>query len=139
MNTFFLIFIVLPAIEIFLMIKIGGQIGALNTVMLIFFTAVVGVYFARIQGMRTLKDGITNLYQNKTPIFELISGASIAIAAVLLIIPGFFTDLLGFTLLVPFTRKILFNVLIKRKSNIKKSDQQNTIDGEIINKDKDEL
>ena len=139
MNTFFLIFIVLPAIEIFLMIKIGGQIGALNTVMLIFFTAVVGVYFARIQGIRTLKDGITNLYQNKTPIFELISGASIAIAAVLLIIPGFFTDLLGFTLLVPFTRKILFNVLIKRKSNIKKSDQQNAIDGEIINKDKDEL
>jgi len=139
MNTFFLIFIVLPAIEIFLMIKIGGQIGALNTVMLIFFTAVVGVYLARIQGIRTLKDGITNLYQNKTPIFELISGASIAIAAVLLIIPGFFTDLLGFTLLVPFTRKILFNVLIKRKSNIKKSDQQNAIDGEIINKDKDEL
>ena len=118
------------------MIKIGGQIGALNTVMLIFFTAVVGVYLARIQGIRTLKDGITNLYQNKTPIFELISGASIAIAAVLLIIPGFFTDLLGFTLLVPFTRKILFNVLIKRKSNIKKSDQQNAIDGEIINKDK---
>ena len=101
MNTFFLIFIGLPALEIFLMIKIGGEIGALNTVALIFLTAIIGIYYARLQGIQTLRSGIINIYQNKTPIYELISGASIAFAAVLLIIPGFFTDLIGFLLLIP--------------------------------------
>ena len=108
MNTFFLIFIGLPALEIFLMIKIGGKIGALNTISLIFLTAIIGLYFARIQGVQTLRSGIKNLYLNKEPIYELISGASIAFAALLLIIPGFFTDLIGFVLLIPFTRKIVF-------------------------------
>ena len=106
MNPFFLLFIGLPALEIFLLIKIGGKVGALNTVALIFLTAVIGIYFAKLQGIRTLKSGMINLYQNKMPVYEMMSGASIAIAALLLIIPGFFTDLIGFLLLIPFTRKI---------------------------------
>ena len=140
MNTFFLIFIGLPALEIFIMIKIGGQIGALNTITLIFLTAVIGIYYARIQGIQTLKSGMMNIYQNKAPIYELISGASIAIAALLLILPGFFTDSIGFLLLFPFSRKILLKKMIreeKKMHNNKEKDQ--TIDGEIINKEKDEL
>ena len=105
MNTFFLIFIGLPALEIFLMIKIGGEIGALSTIALIFLTAIIGVYYARIQGIKTLRSAIINCYKNKIPIYELISGASIALAALLLIIPGFFTDAIGFLLLIPITRK----------------------------------
>ena len=89
MNTFFLIFISIPALEIFLMIKIGGEIGALNTLALIFLTAIIGIYYARIQGIETLRSGLKNLYNNKLPIYELISGASIAFASILLIIPGF--------------------------------------------------
>ena len=140
MNTFFLLFIGIPALEIFLMIKIGGEIGALNTVALIFLTAIIGVYYARIQGLQTLRSGITNLYQNKVPVYELISGASIAIAALLLIIPGFFTDALGFILLFPFTRNMLFKLVFKNKSTIaEKKKNDKTIDGEIIDKNKDEL
>ena len=140
MNTFFLIFIVLPALEIFLMIKIGSVVGALSTLALIFLTAILGIFFARIQGLLTLKSGLINLYQNKTPIYELISGASIAIAAILLIIPGFLTDLVGFILLVPFTRKILFKVILKNKSTLdEEKGKIDTIDGEIVKKDKDEL
>ena len=138
MNTFFLYFIGLPTLELFLMIKIGGEIGALNTIALIFFTAIVGVYFARIQGIHTLRSGIINLYQNKVPIYELISGASIAFAAILLIIPGFLTDFLGFLFLVPFSRKILFKLILRKNEDIKKRKKKNeVIDGEIINKDKD--
>ena len=140
MNTFFLIFVGLPVIEIFLMIKIGGKIGAINTIGLILLTAVVGIFFARIQGIRTLRSGITNIYQNKIPIFELISGASIAFAALLLIIPGFLTDLIGFLLLIPFTRNLLFRKLLKTKSNPDLARKQSeAIDGEIIDRDKDEL
>ena len=140
MNTFFLLFIGIPALEIFLMIKIGGEIGALNTVALIFLTAIIGIYYARIQGLQTLRSGITNLYQNKVPVYELISGASIAIAALLLIIPGFFTDALGFILLIPFTRNMLFKLVFKNKSTIgEKKKNDRTIDGEIIDKNKDEL
>ena len=140
MNTFLLIFIGLPAFEIFLMIKIGGKIGALNTVALIFVTAIAGIFFARIQGIQTLKSGIINIYQNKIPIYELISGASIAFAALLLIIPGFLTDILGFLLLIPFTRKILFKLVIKKDATDKNTLNKNkTIDGEIIDKDKNEL
>ncbi len=140
MNTFFLLFIGIPALEIFLMIKIGGEIGALNTVALIFLTAIIGVYYARVQGLQTLRSGITNLYQNKVPVYELISGASIAIAALLLIIPGFFTDALGFILLFPFTRSMLFKLVFKNKSTIgEKKKNDRTIDGEIIDKSKDEL
>ena len=138
MNTFLLFFIGLPALEIFLMIKIGGEIGALNTVFLIFLTAVIGVYYARIQGMQTLRSGLVNLYQNKVPIYELISGASIAFAALLLIIPGFFTDFIGFLLLVPFTRNVLFKTLIKEKKiNNSEDIKTNIIDGEIKDDKKD--
>ncbi len=138
MNTFFLIFIVLPALEIFFMIKIGSEIGALSTLALIFLTAFLGVFFARVQGIQTLKSGLVNLYQNKAPVYELISGTSIAFAAVLLIIPGFLTDLIGFILLIPFTRKILFKIILKNKTDIDKQKIE-TIDGEIVKKEKDEL
>ena len=139
MNPFFLLFIGLPALEIFLLIKIGGQVGALNTVALIFLTAIIGIYFAKLQGIQTLKSGMVNLYQNKMPIYEMMSGASIAIAALLLIIPGFFTDLIGFILLIPFTRKILFKLAFKNKpmTNIKK--EGDTVDGEVIDNKKDDL
>ena len=138
MNPFFLIFIGLPALEIFLLIKIGGQVGALNTVALIFLTAIIGIYFAKLQGIRTLKSGMINLYQNKMPVYEMMSGASIAIAALLLIIPGFFTDLIGFLLLIPFTRKIFFRIAFKNKpvTDIKK--ENDIIDGEVIDNKKDE-
>ena len=139
MNTFFLIFIGLPALEIFLMIKIGGEIGALSTIALIFLTAIIGVYYARIQGIKTLRSAIINCYKNKVPIYELISGASIAFAALLLIIPGFFTDAMGFILLIPITRNILFKSIIKEKINSSVKQQDKTIDGEIVNKNKDEL
>ena len=141
MNTFFLIFIGIPVLEIFLMIKIGSEIGALNTIALIFLTAITGIYYARIQGILTLRSGLINLYKNKIPIYELLSGASIAFAAILLIIPGFFTDIIGFILLIPLSRNILFKLFLKNKkdetSNIKTKNR--TIDGEILNKDKDEL
>tara|TARA_A100001388_G_scaffold263724_1_gene234369 strand:+ start:33 stop:461 length:429 start_codon:yes stop_codon:yes gene_type:complete len=142
MNSFFLIFIVLPALEIFLFIQIGGKIGALNTIALVFLTAIVGIYYARLQGIQTLKSGITNLYQNKAPIYEIMSGASIAFGALLLIVPGFFTDIIGFALLIPISRKILFKLILKK--NIKPEDtikNDKIIDGEVINKQKgkDEL
>ena len=140
MNTFFIIFIALPALEIFLMIKIGAEIGALNTVSIIFLTAIIGIYYARIQGIQTLRSGIINLYQNKVPIFELISGASIAVAALLLIVPGFFTDSIGFLLLIPVTRNFILKSVFKNgASNNKVQKKNDTIDGEIVNKDKDEL
>ena len=140
MNTFFVVFIALPALEIFLMIKIGAEIGALNTVAIIFLTAIIGIYYARIQGIQTLRSGIINLYQNKVPIYELISGASIAIAALLLIVPGFFTDLIGFLLLIPVTRNFILKSVFKNSTSINKLKKNNdTIDGEIVNKDKDEL
>ena len=138
MNSFFLIFIGLAALEIYLMIKMGNNIGALNTVVLIFLTAIIGIYFAKIQSIQTLKSGMLNLYQNKLPVYEFLSGASIAIAAMLLILPGFFTDFVGFLLLIPITRKIIFSIALKnkRKFNIKKNDE--TIDGEVVDK-KDDL
>ena len=138
MNSFFLLFIGIPALEIFLLIKIGGQVGALNTVALIFLTAIIGIYFAKLQGIKTLKSGMVNLYQNKIPVYEMMSGASIAIAALLLITPGFFTDLIGFLLLIPFTRKIFFKLAFKNKplTDIEKEDD--TIDGEVIDNKKDD-
>ncbi len=139
MNTFFLILIGLPTIEIFLMIKIGAEIGAINTISLIFLTAIVGVYFAKKQGLQTLRSGLVNLYQNKAPIYEIISGASIALAATLLIIPGFFTDLIGFLLLIPFTRNIFLRFTLRIKKAESPQKEKETIDGEIINKKKDEL
>jgi len=138
MNSFFLLFIGIPALEVFLMIKIGGKIGALNTVSLIFLTAIIGIYFAKLEGIKTMRSGVMNIYQNKIPIYEMISGASIAIAALLLIIPGFFTDIIGFLLLIPFTRKILISFLIT-KQNISSKQEEKTLDGEIIEDKKDEL
>ena len=139
MNPFFIIFIGIPSLEIFLLIKVGGQIGALNTVALILLTAIIGIYFAKLQGVQTLKSGMLNFYQNKLPIYEMMSGASIAIAALLLIVPGFFTDFLGFLLLIPFTRKILLGLALKNKVKKDIKTQSKTIDGEIVDKKKNEL
>ena len=138
MNPFFLLFIALPALEVILLIKIGGQLGALNTVALIILTAIVGIYFAKIQGIQTLKSGMVNLYQNRMPVYEIMSGASIAIAALLLIIPGFFTDFLGFLLLVPFTRKLLFKLALKKNSQKEHEGQNKTLEGEIVDNKKDD-
>ena len=135
MNPFFLIIIGLPALEIFIMIKVGSTVGALNTLALICLTAIIGVYLAKLQGLQTLKAGMINLYQNRSPVYELLSGASIAFAAFLLIIPGFLTDLIGFLLLLPFTRKIFFNIAFKNREEV---DKNKTIDGEVIDK-KDEI
>ena len=141
MNSVFLLFIGVPALEVFLMIKIGSKIGALNTVSLILLTAIIGIYFAKLEGIKTMRSGVMNLYQNKIPIYEMISGASIAIAALLLIIPGFFTDTIGFLLLIPFTRKILISFFLKKGKISTNKQNINTLDGEIIeDKDKkDEL
>ena len=138
MNSFFIIFLAIPAIEIFLMIKIGGKIGALSTVSLVFLTAVIGLYFAKIEGIKTLKSGFSNLYQNKVPMYEMMSGASIAIAALLLITPGFFTDTIGFLLLIPTSRKIIINMFFSKKVKNMKN-KSDILDGEIIEDKKDEL
>jgi UPF0716 protein FxsA len=141
MNSVLLIIIGFPILEIALMIKIGKAVGILNTISLIFFTAVVGIYYARTEGLNTIRSGMVNLYQNKLPFYELISGASIAIAAVLLIFPGFISDAIGFLLLFPLTRKLIINIWFKSKykRNYKQNDE--IIDAEIIEekKDKDEL
>ena len=115
MNTLLLIIIGLPILEITLMIKMGQQIGAFNTILIIFFTAIVGIYYAKIEGINTIRSGMTNLYQNKIPFYEILSGASIAIAAILLILPGFISDIIGFLILIPFTRKTLINFWLKNK------------------------
>ncbi len=138
MNSFFFLFIGIPAIEIFLLIKIGAKIGALTTISLIFLTAVVGLYFAKMEGIKTIRTGVINLYQHKSPVYEIFSGASIAIAAFLLIIPGFVTDIFGFLLLIPFTRKVLINFLIKNNVN-NRNKHNETLDGEIIEDKKDDL
>ena len=137
MNTILISIIALPIIEILLFIKIGENIGAINTILLIIFTAIVGVYFARIQGIRTLRSGFVNLYQNKLPVYEILSGASIAIAAMFLIIPGFFTDAIGFLLLIPLTRRFLLSFIMKKNMSQNKDDK--TIEAEIIDEKKDEL
>ena len=136
MNSFFLLFIGLTTLEIFLMIKIGGKVGALNTVALVFLTAIIGLYFAKVQGIKTIKSGMINIYQNKLPTYEILSGASIAIAALLLITPGFFTDLIGFLILIPFTRNIILKIALKSKS--KNNHNDDIVDVEVVDK-KDEL
>ena len=137
MNPFFVIFIGIPAIEIFLLIKVGGYIGALNTVALIFLTAIIGIYFAKLQGIQTLKEGMINLYQNKVPIYEIMSGAALTFAAILLIIPGFATDFLGLLLIIPVTRKLIFNAFSKRfKKKNNDYEKKDFIEGEY--KDIDE-
>jgi UPF0716 protein FxsA len=141
MNTLLLIIIGLPILEISLMIKIGQQIGTFNTILVIFLTAIVGISYARIEGINIIKAGMTNLYKNKVPFYEMLSGASIAIAAILLILPGFISDIIGFLLLIPFSRKIIINFWLRKNhsKNIKSSEE--IIDAEIIDekKNKDEL
>ena len=133
MNAAILLIIGIPAIEIYLMIKVGGIIGALNTILLIFFTAITGVYFAKIAGLSTLKSGFNQLIKNEIPIYEIISGAALAFAAFLLILPGFLTDIVGFLLIIPTTRKV-FIKLITDKFNTKKN-KDNIIEGTIDEKD----
>ena len=128
MNAVILFIIGIPLIEIYLMIKIGGVIGAFNTIFLIFFTAITGIFFARLAGLSTLRSGFNQLIKNEIPIYEMISGAALAFAALLLIIPGFLTDLIGFFLIIPFTRKIFIN-LISSKFKRKKM-QEDFIEGE---------
>ena len=130
MNTVLLAIILVPAVEIYLFIKIGSQIGALNTILLIFATAVIGVYYARYEGLNTLRSGITQIVKNELPAYEIISGAAIAFAALLLIIPGFATDVLGFLMIFPFTRKFLLGNLSNKFKN-KNNDKKNIIDGEF--------
>ena len=137
MNTLLLIIIGLPILEITLMIKIGQQIGAFNTILVIFFTATVGIYYAKIEGLNTIKSGMANLYKNEIPFYEILSGASITIAAILLILPGFVSDGIGFLLLIPFTRKIVINFLLKNKYKKNTRYKYEIIDAEIIEKEKD--
>ncbi len=140
MNSFLLLIIAVPIAEIFILIKIGTKIGAINTILLIFLTAFTGVYFAKQQGLSTLRSGLMNAYQNKVPIYEVVSGASIALAAVLLIFPGFLTDTLGFILLIPLTRSLIINQFVKMKKEKQNNDNE-IIEAEVIEKkdEKDEL
>jgi len=130
MSQILLLIILIPVIEIYLFIKIGSQIGAFNTISLIFITAIVGIYYAKYEGLNTFKSGFTQLLKNEMPAYELISGAAIAFAALLLIIPGFATDFVGFLLIIPFTRRVLLSQFSKKisKKNVKKN---NFIDGEF--------
>ena len=130
MNSIILAILVIPVLEIYLLIKIGSQIGAITTILLIFATAITGVYYAKYEGLNTLRSGFSQLRRNETPTYEVISGAAIAFAAILLIIPGFFTDLLGFLLIFPITRKIIFGNLTKKFKN-KENKKNNFIDGEF--------
>ena len=134
MNTVLLLIILIPIVEIYLFIKIGSQIGAFTTISLIFVTAIIGVYYARYEGLNTLKSGVAQLYKNQMPLFELMSGAALAVAALLLILPGFATDLLGFLIIFPLTRKIFFQLLSKKtKSEVHIKDD--LIEGEYEDKE----
>ena len=134
MNTVLLLIILVPVLEIYLFIKIGSQIGAFTTISLIFVTAIIGVYYARYEGLNTLRSGVSQLYKNQMPLFELMSGAALAVAAFLLILPGFATDLLGFLIIFPFTRKIIFNLFAKNKKN-EMYVKDDLIEGEYEDKD----
>ena len=127
MNTVLLLIIGIPLIEIYLFIKIGSQIGAFNTLLLILITAIVGVAYARYEGFNTLKSGISLLIKNELPIYEMVSGATLAFAAFMLILPGFATDFLGLLLVIPFTRKIILSRFIKKNSQ---NPKRNFIDGD---------
>ena len=135
MNAVILFIIGIPLIEIYLMIKVGGVIGAFNTIFLIFFTAITGIFFARLEGLNTIKSGFNQLIKNEIPVYEIISGATLAFAALLLIIPGFLTDIIGFLLIIPITRKIFINAVSfkfnKRKTN------EDFIEGDITDSSED--
>jgi len=131
MNAVILFIIAIPAIEIYLMIKVGGMIGALNTIFLIFFTAVTGIYFAKMAGLSALRSGFNQLIKNEIPIYEIISGAALAFAALLLIIPGFLTDLIGFLLIIPVTRKLFISTISSKLRNKKVNNNKDIIEGSI--------
>ncbi len=135
MNAVILFIIGIPVVEIYLMIKVGGFIGAFNTILLIIFTAVTGVYFAKIAGLSTLKSGLNQLVKNEIPVYEIISGAALAFAALLLIIPGFLTDLFGFLLIIPITRKFFINSISSKFKHTKKS--EDIIEGTIEENNKE--
>ena len=137
MNTLLLTLIVIPILEIYLFIKIGSQIGAFNTISLIFITAIIGIFYVRYEGLNTLKSGFSQLIKKEIPAYEIISGAAIAFAALLLIIPGFATDLVGFLLVFPLTRKLIFGKLIKSYEN-KDIQKKPFIDGEFENIEDDD-
>ena len=130
MNPILLTIILVPVIEIYLLIKIGSQVGAITTIFLIFATAIIGVYYAKYEGLNTLKSGFAQLSKNETPAYEVISGAAIAFAALLLIIPGFATDILGFLLIFPLSRKLIFKRFSKKFSD-KQKKKNNFIDGDF--------
>ena len=132
MNIIFLIIIGIPLVEIFVMIKIGSYVGAFNTIMLIFLTAVTGIYFARLEGLHTLRSGMNAMMKNEMPFNEMVAGATIAFAAVLLILPGFITDFIGFILLIPFTRNLLIKKFIKKPNS-----NTDIIEGELTDTKKD--
>ena len=137
MSSILLWIILIPIVEIYLLIKIGSQIGAITTIMLIFTTAIVGIYYAKYEGLNTIKSGFLQLNKNEVPVFEVLSGAAIAFAALLLIIPGFVTDVLGFLIIFPTSRKFIFTKIIKNQ-NYKKEEKNNFIDGEFEDIDDDE-
>tara|TARA_B110000444_G_C18497739_1_gene436501 strand:+ start:40 stop:465 length:426 start_codon:yes stop_codon:yes gene_type:complete len=130
MNSILLLIILIPIIEIYLFIKIGSQIGAITTILLIFTTAIVGIYYAKYEGLNTLKSGFSQLSKNKAPTYEMLSGAAIAFAALLLIIPGFTTDIFGFLIIFPISRKFIFSKFAKKYST-KKNQKNNFIDGDF--------
>ena len=131
MNAVLLLIIGIPSVEIYLMIKIGSVIGAFNTIFLIFFTAITGIYFAKLAGLNAMRSGFNQLIKNEIPIYEIISGAALAFAALLLIIPGFLTDLIGFLLIIPVTRKFFISFISSKFKNKKTYDNEDIIEGNI--------
>ena len=135
MNILILFIIGIPVIEIYLIIKVGGVIGALSTILLIFFTAITGVYFAKIAGLSALRSGFDQLVKNEIPVYEIISGAALAFAALLLIIPGFLTDIVGFLLIIPITRKFFIRSISSKFE--KKQNKADIIEGSFEEENKD--
>ena len=138
MNAIFLFIIAIPLIEIYLMIKVGGAIGALNTILLIFFTAVTGIYFAKMAGLSAIRSGFGQLVKNEIPMYEIISGAALTFAALLLIVPGFFTDFIGFLLIIPVTRKLFITILSSKIKNKKFNNKDDIIEGNFDENEKDD-
>ena len=131
MNAILLLIICIPLIEIYLLIKVGSAIGAFNTIFLIFFTAITGLYFARLAGLNTIRSGFDQLVKKEIPIYEIISGAALAFAALLLILPGFLTDLIGFLLIIPITRKFFISSISFKLKNKKINNSEDIIEGSV--------
>ena len=136
MNSFLILLLFVPLIEIYLFIKVGSYIGAFNTISLIIVTAIIGIIYARYEGFNTLKSGMAQLVKNQLPVYEMVSGAALAFAAILLILPGFATDIVGFLLIFPLTRKLLFKKVTNKYSD-KNNKKQNFINGEFEDIDED--